>query len=113
MGKALLSLTIANELHGGFTQPPQEVTAVLGRLDLPVIDRRDIAINLMKYGDHFAATQRASRRASRGTLDTVLNVANVAELAEYFGGRANLGPRSCLAWHPSSFAGGLGPCVPR
>lgn len=63
LGLALLTLTIASELHGRTAQPPA-VTEVLQRLDLPLIDRRSIAINLIKDGDRVAAAARAERRAA-------------------------------------------------
>src|ERR1700676_2421261 len=47
LGAALLHLAVAMELHGRGPQP-SEVTEVLSRLDVPLIDRHDIAINLMK-----------------------------------------------------------------
>ena len=43
---------------------PSEVTEVLARLDVPLVDRHDIAINLMKQGDTAAAARRAARRAA-------------------------------------------------
>jgi hypothetical protein len=63
LGTGLLHLAVAMELNGRGPQPP-EVTEVLARLDLPVIDRRDIAVNFMKHGDTAAAAKRADRRAA-------------------------------------------------
>jgi hypothetical protein len=49
LGLALLHRTVANEQNGHAA--PREVTVVLTRLDLPLIDRRDIAVNLTTFGD--------------------------------------------------------------
>ena len=62
LGGALLHLTVANEMHlNGYT-PPREVTIVLNRLDVPLVDRRDVAVNLLKHGDSIAADRRTARR---------------------------------------------------
>lgn len=63
LGKALLGITVASELNGHARQPP-EVTEALQRLDMPLLDRRHIAINLLKEGDTVAAAPRAARRAA-------------------------------------------------
>jgi hypothetical protein len=55
-------LTIANEVNG--IHPPSEVTDVLARLDMPLIDRRHIAINLTRDGDVLGAAKRSARRAA-------------------------------------------------
>jgi hypothetical protein len=62
LGKALLHLSIAEEVNG--RHPPSEVTEVLARLDLPLIDRHHVAINLMKDGDVLGAAKRSARRAA-------------------------------------------------
>jgi hypothetical protein len=63
LGKALLHLMIAEEVNGR-AHPTSEVTEVLARLDLPLIDRHHVAINLMKDGDVLGAAKRAARRAA-------------------------------------------------
>lgn len=70
LGKALLHMAVADEMDGRKLQPPQ-VTEVLARLDLPVLDRRHVAINLLKEGDRVAAARRAARRAAliRGDIE--------------------------------------------
>jgi hypothetical protein len=63
LGGALLHLTTANEMHlNGYTLP-REVSAVLNRLEVPLVDRRDVAVNLIKHGDSIAAARRAARRS--------------------------------------------------
>jgi hypothetical protein len=62
LGIALLHRTVANELNGHLA--PSEVTTVLMRLDSPLIDRRNIAINLTLFGDTTAAREREQRRAA-------------------------------------------------
>jgi hypothetical protein len=61
-GRAFLHLSVANEMNG--RRPPHEVTNVLARLDAPLLDRRTVAINLIKYGDQAAANRCEIRRAS-------------------------------------------------
>jgi hypothetical protein len=63
LGKSLLFSTIASEMTDRKAAPPQ-VTAVLEKLDLPLIDRRNVAINLWREGDLAAHALRATRRAS-------------------------------------------------
>lgn len=62
LGTALLARAVNNEMHGRAQSP--EATEALAKLDLPLIDRRHIAINLMKDGDLEAAAQRSARRAA-------------------------------------------------
>jgi hypothetical protein len=62
LGKSLLMLAIAGELNGA--QPHDEVTKVLARLDLPLVDRRHVGVNLLRDGDQAAAARRAARRAA-------------------------------------------------
>jgi hypothetical protein len=61
-GRALLHLSIANEMNG--QRPPQEVCGVLARLDVPLLDRRTVAVSVLKYGDQAAAQLRETRRAA-------------------------------------------------
>jgi hypothetical protein len=70
LGKALLFLSIADEMNGLRTQPPK-VTEILGRLDLPLLDRREVATNFLRFGDTDAAARRNARRAAmiRGDVD--------------------------------------------
>ena len=62
LGRALLHLAVANEMDGRHV--PQEAADVLQRLDVPLLDRRTIAVNLSKYGDQAAAKRCAARRAA-------------------------------------------------
>jgi hypothetical protein len=60
LGTALLCLAIAEEITGH--NPLPEVTEALRRLDLPLLDRTSIALNVLKDGDTDAAAARAERR---------------------------------------------------
>jgi hypothetical protein len=62
IGKQLLFATMAAEMHYR-KAPPEEVKATLARLDLPILDRANIANNLQKKGDLNAMALRAARRA--------------------------------------------------
>jgi hypothetical protein len=77
IGKALLFMAIADETNGRRQAPP-EVTEALGKLDLPLIDRRHIAINIWKQGDTAAYAQRAARRAALIAGDSADTIADEA-----------------------------------
>jgi hypothetical protein len=63
IGKRLLFATLANEMNDRRASPA-EVSEVLRRLELPLIDRMHIAVNLTKTGDTAALALRAERRAA-------------------------------------------------
>lgn len=69
IGTSLLSNAIADEANGRRQVPPL-VAEALGKLDLPLIDRRHIAINLLK-GDRAVYAQRVARRAALIAGETI------------------------------------------
>jgi hypothetical protein len=62
IGQELLFGSIAREMSDRKQAPPQVVEA-LAKLDLPLLDRRTVAINLWKQGDTAANARRSARRA--------------------------------------------------
>jgi hypothetical protein len=77
IGKQLLFATMASEMHYR-KAPPAEVKAALARLDLPILDRLNIATNLTKTGDTAALALRAARRAALIAGDEFPPAADVA-----------------------------------
>jgi len=65
IGKGLLFATIADEMTiRGKAPAPKQITAALEKLDFPLLNRRDIAINMWQVGDQPAHALRADRRAA-------------------------------------------------
>jgi hypothetical protein len=64
LGKSLLFEAIADEMTTR-RQPPEQVKAALARLDLPLIDRHNVATNLWRKGDQAALAVRTARRAEK------------------------------------------------
>jgi hypothetical protein len=67
IGKSLLHATMANEMNQRRDlrkAPPAPVVEALARLDLPLIDRHNTAVNLWRQGDQGAYAQRTARRAA-------------------------------------------------
>lgn len=62
IGKSLVFGALAAEMSERRQMPP-EVTALLERLNCPLIDRRDVAVNLTRSGDMSALARRTARRA--------------------------------------------------
>jgi hypothetical protein len=62
VGKALLFEAIAEEMTTR-RQPPAQVKATLARLDLPLVDRFNVATNMWRTGDQAGLALRAARRA--------------------------------------------------
>jgi flagellar biosynthesis chaperone FliJ len=63
LGTAVFHSAVSSELNGRMP-PPQEVLDVIQRLETPIIDRRNIPINLMRQGDTVEAARRATRRTA-------------------------------------------------
>jgi hypothetical protein len=76
IGKQLLFTTIANETHHR-KAPPAGVAEALEKLDYPMLDRRTVAINMLRTGDQAAYAQRSARRAEMiaGDSTTIETVA--------------------------------------
>jgi hypothetical protein len=60
LGKQLLGRAITNEMNSR----GHMFTETLQRLDLPLLDRRHLAVNFLREGDQADATRRAARRAA-------------------------------------------------
>ena len=60
-GSALLHLAIGAETNGALKMPLKVLSAI-ARLDLPLIDRRHIALNLIKEGDLYRVDQKVAER---------------------------------------------------
>jgi hypothetical protein len=77
IGKSLLFAVIAREVHDR-TAPTAAVSDALAKLDLPLLDRRTVAIHMWKQGDQMAHAQRSARRASMVSGESAAPVADAA-----------------------------------